>query len=281
MSKKNDMNSRISSAAEWALFNLEVQNALLTQHLPGNPADKHRSQRNAITAQLEDTFLKLVVHVAPDTVLEIGAHAAEFSIAARKLLPSARMIAFEPNPIVFERYRDHIQVAGVELHQLAIADRAGEVEFSIPLNRDGKPYPTMGSIREIQFRGEVEHSTVRAVRADEFVAVEPANTVALWVDVEGAAYEALKGCEGFLSNTQLVYVEVECIEKWEGQSQVGEIIDLLSAYELIPIVRDIFRPDWQFNCIFAKADLLQDSSVKQMFVDFVRFHMIQKVPPTV
>ena len=92
---------------------------------------------------------------------------------------------------------------------------------------------------------------VRAVRLDSFltdVLAGPASTIALWIDVEGAAYEVLEGIDGIRDRVCLVHVEVETRAFWQGQRLWPDIEALMGRLGFTPIAR---RPgDEQFDVVF-------------------------------
>jgi hypothetical protein len=92
---------------------------------------------------------------------------------------------------------------------------------------------------------------VRAVRLDSFltdVLAGPARTIALWIDVEGAAYEVLEGIDGIRDRVCLVHVEVETRAFWQGQRLWPEIDVLMRQLGFTPIAR---RPgEEQFDVLF-------------------------------
>ena len=93
--------------------------------------------------------------------------------------------------------------------------------------------------------------SVRAVRLDSFltdVLAGPARTIALWIDVEGAAYEVLEGIDRIRDRVCLVHVEVETRAFWQGQRLWPDIDALMRQLGFTPIAR---RPgDEQFDVVF-------------------------------
>ena len=111
----------------------------------------------------------------------------------------------------------------------------------------------IGSIRERtpDNRFASEPVRVRAVRLDTFltdVLAGSARTIALWIDVEGAAYEVLEGIDGIRDRVCLVHVEVETRAFWQGQRLWPDIDALMGQLGFTPIAR---RPgEEQFDVLF-------------------------------
>jgi hypothetical protein len=78
---------------------------------------------------------------------------------------------------------------------------------------------------------------IEAVRLDKFVdSLSPVpESIALWIDVEGAAYEVLKGVSGIKNRIDLIHVEVETREYWQGQKLKGDVVTLARSlgYEIL------------------------------------------------
>jgi FkbM family methyltransferase len=67
--------------------------------------------------------------VEPELVLDLGSHIGVSLLHWRLRFPRARLIGIEPNSVSFTRLLENASQLPAEVHQLAIADRDGEVEF--------------------------------------------------------------------------------------------------------------------------------------------------------
>jgi FkbM family methyltransferase len=140
-----------------------------------------------------------------------GADALAFSAA----VPHARIYAFEPNPWNLERMTAEraFRERNIEIVPAAVADRDGEADFFLV----AAEYSTSNAQRgmsSLYRRAEwppTEVVRVRTMRLDTFLAERCAADVriALWVDVEGKAYEALEGITRIAGQVDLIHVEVE------------------------------------------------------------------------
>lgn len=130
----------------------------------------------------------------PDScVVDVGAHRGGFVRAALELAPRGRHRAFEPIPELAARLR--ARFPGVEVHELALSDRAGEVPFHCVV-----PVLGLSGLRRtalVPAGAEVRLLTVRTARLDD-VLPPGARVDILKVDVEGAELEVLRGARGLL-----------------------------------------------------------------------------------
>jgi FkbM family methyltransferase len=83
--------------------------------------------------QWERTTRKLWNRLASesDVILDIGANSGLFAVFAKVHNPSARVIAFEPQPNIFYALKKNNEVNNFDIRceQLALSDRAGEMPF--------------------------------------------------------------------------------------------------------------------------------------------------------
>ena len=48
---------------------------------------------------------------------------------------------------------------------------------------------------------------------------------------------------------------------WPGQMLDVEVIRRLAEFGLVPVLRDVYRQDWQYNALFVREALLSDAEV--------------------
>ena len=142
------------------------------------------------------------------TILDIGANIGEVT---RFIRPVAKKIyAIEPSPLEFEALKQNKEYNGwdnVEVFNLAIADKTGEMGFEITDgNRTGNHLSEKGKIR------------VPTKRLDEFMAVNKIDKVDFMkLDVEGAEREILKS-DGFLSvRDKITSILIEFHQPWVSE----------------------------------------------------------------
>lgn len=181
-------------------------------------------------------FHSLLWLLKPDVVLDIGSMDGADSKRFRSLLKKASLVAFEANPDNFrlmnadeEIHRKRIRV----LNQL-VSKVDGEQSFYVQrpdqissgLNRG-----TSSALPRMDQGMKNEEIRLNSARIDSFLSNEypDADKVALWVDVEGFAYEVLESLQHATQQIHLIHVEVETQECWPGQHLEPEVLQLLES----------------------------------------------------
>jgi FkbM family methyltransferase len=203
----------------------------------------------------EFLFRTLAKHLGAEVICDVGAFDCFHSKRFRAT--GAKVIAFEANPVNFEVLARNasLSAAGIELFNYAAWNRDEEVTFNVvDATARGTEWRNMiSSIRERTPDNSYETRPVRvrAVRLDTFLVdllAGPAPTIALWIDVEGAAYEVLEGIAGIRDRVCLVHVEVETRAFWQGQRLWPDVDALMRQFGFTPIAR---RPgDLQFDVLY-------------------------------
>lgn len=218
--------------------------------------------------QLLAIFYSLLSEAKPSVFCDIGANQGEAGRRALRVVPGIRVISFEANPEIHRQYREINEQAGVRWMNLAVSDEIGQVALNIPrtLDRaliDGRL--VQGKRAEARDTGKSslllrdENATydtvmVSAATLDAFLADEaPSQSLALWIDVEGAASKVLNGAHQAMARTDLLLVEVEGFAFWKDQKLIDEILDLLKRQGFVPVLRDREYGDAQFNVLFLRS----------------------------
>lgn len=189
-----------------------------------------------ITLKTKYAFHALLWLLDPDVVLDVGSMDGADSKRFRKLLGKAEIVAFEANPANYSLINSdkEIQNQKIRVVNRLVAGKEGDQSFFIQrpsqetntFNRgtsSALPRTEPGMVNE-----EVR---VSSVRLDSFLNNEypQAENVAMWVDVEGFAYEVLESIRDFADRIQLIHVEVETRECWLGQKLEADVLQLLEG----------------------------------------------------
>jgi FkbM family methyltransferase len=214
---------------------------------------RDRAARQRSAADLRKMFFALLPAVAPDLFVEAGAHDAAAARRARRLLPKARVLAYEANPHNHARYSAQHDFAALRVEYVlsALSDCDGPVTFKV-LTADRHSAQGVHSGRSsLMLRedplADYENVTVPGERLDNLAA--GVDRAALWVDVEGASQKVLTGAETLLTRAALVLIEVESAPFWQGQWLVHDVLAHLLGCGLVPVARD-FERKHQFNILF-------------------------------
>lgn len=247
--------------ADVPLGDLTAQVRPLRACLPADEKEALR-RRRLITLAMAAGFERLVARLRPDVVLEIGAHDGSFSRRMKSALPHSEVIAVEANPEVHSKHKPHLEQAGVVYMQKCVSASTGVVELRVPLKK-GKAANTMGSILPDLRAKSVRTHIVEAIPLDSLLEGRAGATNAIWLDVEGAIGEVLKGGTDVFAGCQALYCELEAEQRWTGQALDEQIIAQLSAFDLRPMIRDIQR-DWQYNAVFVKSGLIDRMEISRI-----------------
>jgi FkbM family methyltransferase len=159
-----------------------------------HPADNHtefflwlrnRAPEHAAALHYRELFAGRDV-----TIVDVGANAGIFTLPiAAAAGPASRFVLFEPNPRMLARLERNLSlndIPGVEVAAVAVGDRAGEAELSVP------PQGNLGAARiDLPFEGG---TTIRVplVRLDEELARRGVGRADLLkVDIEGLEDRAI------------------------------------------------------------------------------------------
>ena len=252
--------------ADYLNFVMRLQESLHIHALPEDKT-KHELARRRTVNDLSQAVEQIVAHLKPELVLEIGAHRAEFSRAVKKKIPSSRVIAFEANPTVYERFKAELANTEVEYVFQCVADENKTYRFAVP-GKDREQL-TMGSVLNYKPVGTYASYDVEGKRLDDFLGQNIASN-AMWVDVEGAVGSVLGGAEKTLKECVLFFAELEAMPRWDGQILDKQVIEILAGYGLYPALRDIQRHRWQHNVLFLREEALSDTVILNICSDFLK-----------
>ncbi len=165
------------------------------------------------------------------TIVDIGANRGQFTLACRALLPSAKVISFEPLPnagVIFHQFFQ--DDPNVKLHRAAVGPKLSQELMHISARDDSSSLLPMGSEQVNTFPGTEEVGTIHVDVAplEHFLkSSDIASPALLKIDVQGYEFEVLMGCESLLPVFDHVYCECSFVELYTGQKLVDSIIDWL------------------------------------------------------
>jgi FkbM family methyltransferase len=152
-------------------------------------------------------LLNLALLLEPgDTLVDVGANVGLYTAAlsrATHLFPGIRFVAFEPHPETFRRLRLTLDGLAAELHNLAVSNCCGVLEFS-----RGAGSATFG-VRKDGHRFRLSGPAMRIAATTLDQAALPGNSLVIKLDVEDHEREVLEGAEGLLAagRVKAVYVD--------------------------------------------------------------------------
>lgn len=155
------------------------------------------------------TWRLLVPHAR--AVLDVGANTGLYSVLSARLCPDTPIIAFEPHPTNYRRLCRNLALndaRNVEPIELALGDRVGEIEFTIP--DDEQISLVSSAIRafsESHYQIGYKQRMVRQSTLDEIVGGRRLEHVDLVkIDVESYELAVLRGAEETMAKHRPVFL---------------------------------------------------------------------------
>jgi FkbM family methyltransferase len=173
-----------------------------------------------------------------DTCIDVGANIGMLSLlAAHAVGPHGKVIAFEPNPDVFERLQWHIgenRLRHVEAHQLALSDHEAMMRLSVPPTGNTGA-GTLGRL-PARFEGRVGAAYKVPVRiGDEVLGSLPNAPLLIKLDVEGHETLALRGLTTTIArHGPAILLEANADMLRGNGSSVEELFALLQVWGYVP-----------------------------------------------
>jgi|GEM_PF-465048 len=145
-------------------------------------------------------------------VADVGANLGYFTLVMADLVgPSGRVHAFEPNPAMLRHLTRNVQVNGfaahTRVHDLALAESAGAVLFTVPKNSPGGG--TLQTSALVAGQSGLGETTFQVVTARLDSHAEWMQIELMKVDVEGAEELVWRGAKGLLDGGALRTVLLE------------------------------------------------------------------------
>ena len=167
-------------------------------------------------------------------VVDIGAHAGQFSLLTRALNPGARIIAFEPLPRAADRYRRvFANDGGATLVESAIAPRRGSALMHLSAAPDSSSLLPIAPRQVARFPGTGEVGSMRVAigfLGDFLNRADIAAPALLKIDVQGFELEVLRAAAPLLDAFGHVYVEASFEELYAGQALAPDVSAFLAGH---------------------------------------------------
>jgi FkbM family methyltransferase len=217
-------------------------------------------------------FCRLLRPLEIATVCDVGSMDGSDALSFRSILPRAAIFALEPNPTNFSLMAadDRLRRSGIRILPAAASDRRGDAPFYVVAADYAAPRARarrgMSSLHR-RHDGSPLAATVAVptVRLDELLESESvADTpIALWIDTEGAAFEAIQGCSGVLRSTRMIHVEVETQPViGVGQKLFPDVERTLWEAGFVLFATDQAPDVLQFNALFLRADFAVEKTAE-------------------
>jgi FkbM family methyltransferase len=179
-------------------------------------------------------------------ILDIGANCGQTTAELLRVLPGARIFAFEPDPRAIAKFRQNINHPQVQLQECAVGATNGTITFHQSSGAEHlAEYPEgwdqSGSIRKprshlqvwpwVKFDKQIE---VPIVRLDDWAREHAISSVDfIWADVQGAESDLIDGASRTLGSARYFYTEYSNSEWYEGQITLQDLVEKLPDFELV------------------------------------------------
>ncbi|MGZ5270249.1 MAG: FkbM family methyltransferase [Ramlibacter sp.] len=194
------------------------------------------------------------------TVIDVGANKGQFALAARGVLPDARLISFEPMAAACATYEKVLgQDRLARLVRAGIGEAEETLEINVSARDDSSSLLAIGNGQVEIYPGthKVGSERVRVARLSQLVDEDIEAPALLKIDVQGYELHVLKGCEEALPLCRFVYVECSYVELYEHQPLAGEVAGWLMERGYEP--RGLFNATYRNGCL-VQADHLFERS---------------------
>jgi len=174
-------------------------------------------------------------HVPPDAVVvDVGAHAGQFSKLFARMAPAGHVYAFEPSAYARSIMTPALRlnrIMNVTLTAAGLSDSVGRLTLHTPLKRSGALGFGVAHLGAAGADSDTIDQTVELTTLDDFAALEGLERLDLIkADVEGWEMRALKGGQETLARFRpSLYLEIdEALLSRAGDSP-GALFDWLGA----------------------------------------------------
>lgn len=174
--------------------------------------------------ELDELFCAIAADISPDVILEIGSRDFMDGLKIKSRSPSSKVFAFEANP---ENYSEHLKNIDQVIFPLPIAlGEANQIStikvprYASRIENATEQQRGIASILPRDDLGEAISYSVPMMTLDSFMGNFAHDCVnfAMWVDVEGYAYQVINGASPDLMKKCLfAKIEVEEHAYWSGQ----------------------------------------------------------------
>lgn len=212
-------------------------------------------------------FYSLLHALQPKTIYDVGSKDGANSKRFRSLCRAADIVAFEANPdnlAAMHRDPDFVRLA-IAICGDAVSNVRGSRTFFIP-DHQGPQDPMSGASSLVALlpgktgrNVEVSTTTLEHYTA----ATNSSGSVALWIDVEGHAYEVLDGAVTLLDRVAFLHVEVEDDPLFGDQHVFTEVDGMVRERGFVVFCRprNVDRSWPQYNVVYVRRSVLEAFSI--------------------
>jgi FkbM family methyltransferase len=166
-------------------------------------------------------------------IFDVGANIGTYTKAVRSFCPNAKVFAFEPHPVTFQRLCQNVGAHATALN-MALSDECGVATL---YDFADQPFSTAASLNQNVIgssqRGIVEHK-VEGITIDEFCRIRQIDRIALLkLDTEGSELKVLKGATRMIRENRIEMIQFEFM--WANvltRVFMRDFFDILSGWRI-------------------------------------------------
>ena len=161
---------------------------------------RYRDQRSELKA--------LISALRPDDIaVDVGANKGSYLWSLSHAVPSGRVVAFEPQPLLSNYLKSACRAAGlnnVVVEGAGVSDHSGQLTLAIPGIGDSSPGASFEEA--VRQRETCRTVTVPTYSLDDYFSAVKQRIGAIKIDVEGHELAVLRGATGILASHAPVIV---------------------------------------------------------------------------
>jgi FkbM family methyltransferase len=201
-------------------------------------------------SSIDGELIRACVGSSDPTILEIGCNDGTTTLWLLEMFDNPSIYCFEPDPRAIARFKAKVpQDPRVVLFEMALSDREGIIDF---YQSGGSPdelraqmmpegWDLSGSIRRPHRHSQafpwVTFDHKISVVTSSLDTVCEKNGIGsidfIWMDVQGAELEVLRGATTALRNTRYLYTEYSNRELYAGQPKLRDLVKFLRDFSLV------------------------------------------------
>jgi len=204
-----------------------------------------------------------------DCLFDIGSCDGFESTLFRQILPDARVVAFEANPVLYKKMAANQALidSKIEVLPYAISNQNGTAHFHVPdLDYDAKDVQNPGTGSLLVHEGLKIRETVEVPtrRIDDFLLAQcpGARNVALWIDAEGFEYFILEGMSGIKDRVVAVHVETARKPMRVGQKVYADVEKLMKTMGFVSVGTNMADASVWGDVVFISEKVLAGFGVR-------------------